>query len=625
MFRLPILRGVVLCLVMAAGTSCRLNSGSVEVFEAPATRGNNQAEKATGHGDSVRPSISARDKPDHPSIADNQYPSNTLTFCTMSSRAGRSIADAARELAPIRRLGPGRVILFEVPPNLSRPRLDDILGVPWSVPERALRNATSSAVAMTDRPLPIIAVDMTGRVRSQHTASARQPAAEPGWPRQFAGLIRLLRKYPAGAPVVLCPNVPYARLKRLQAWQRLQDFLAGSGRSVTVVCGSAELFSSWVDDGIRYIAIGHLVLDPEAVSVAENGRVPGFLWADRRSDRPPVFNIIDARGFMDLADIQRRDQLKMKRLAATLKVTPVDDLEPVTTLTLKNITETQLKFRAHWGFQQSEVKVVPQVVDFQLDPKEEYKQQFRFQYGADRSIRLIQPELVLHTELLNSNGDVHPVKLRAAPYCRIAATLSFTDKSLDLDGKMAEWRVADYLLGHPLQLHGGQAAAENTWGGTRDASGSVRFGWHPDTLQVGMRVTDDLILGHPGNTKEAQESVTLYIFADDQPVQKLRVWSNGEYFMTEPLDKQAQPEVAVAGFEDGYGFEARIPAGFFSAATPDMIRVEVVLSDIDEPRGDRKLLVLSGKLDKQGVPITDLYARFACEKAGTGDVDSDKE
>lgn len=612
-------------MVVAACTGCRLNSGSVNVFEAPPTRDNEQSEKSTVPDDFVEPAVSVRGKPDLSSTADSEYPSNTLAFCTMSSGAGRSVADAARELTPIRRLAPGRAILFKVPSSLSRARLDDILGVPWAAPARALRNATSAAVVIADGPLPVIAVDMTGKTRPAPAVSARPSASEPGWPRQFAGLIRLLRKYPEGASVVLCPNVSYARLKRLQSWQRLHDFLAGSGRSVTVVCDSSELFSSWVEDGVRYIAIGQLAIDPDALPVAANGRFPGFLWAETRSDRPPVFNVIDARGFMELSDIQRRDQLKMKQLAATLEVTPVDDLEPVTTLTLKNITETQLKFRAHWGFKQPDVKVVPQVVDFQLDPKEEYKQQFRFQYGSGRSIREIKPELVLHTELINSSGDAHPVKLRAAPYCRIAGTLSVTDESLDLDGKMAEWRVADYLLGHTFQLHGGRVDNEKTWDGTRDASGIVRFSWHEDALQVGMRVTDDLILGKSGNIKEAQENATLYIFADDHPVQKLTVWSNGEYGMTDPVDNQAQPEVAVTGFEDGYGFEARIPSGFFSAATPDIIRVEVVLSDIDEPSGDRKQLVLSGKLDKQGVPLRDLYARFACEAAGTGDTDSDKE
>ncbi|MFO7822162.1 MAG: UV DNA damage repair endonuclease UvsE [Lentisphaeria bacterium] len=531
----------------------------------------------------------------------------TLAFGRLSAAAGRSLADVAGELGLIQRLSPDHAILFHVPSGVSNPRLSDILNTRVSVPSRQLHKASSFAVVLTAKPVPVIALDLHPLFAAGTDQDAGGRNERSARARDLANVLKTLSQSDS---LIVTVAGGVSRLRGSEEWQSLHQILAESQQQVTVVIASGELFSSWVKDGVRYISLNDLAeIDLETGDI-QSGKFAGLLWVYSRQTTAPAFNIFGRRWTLGLSDIQLADQLLVSQLNASLKATPLDDLEPITTVSLKNVTDKKLNFSARWNFDQSHVEVFPQITGFQLDPGENYEQEFRVSYPAEQTVRAVNPQLELRTHLKTANGTRRGLTLTASPWCRIGGRISFFANPLVVDGQLDEWEADEYFIGRPSQVVEGKSA----WSGARDISGGLQVGWRPGYLLLGVTVSDDMILGRAGMDKATEEKSTVYLGCNNEPAHRLQVWSNGEYKLEQPSEGGLQPEVAVNVTDTGYAFEAKIPFACLESSESgralEEFRLEMVLDDLDKQSGTPKRLVLSGRLGKQGKPVRELFARF---------------
>ena len=597
---------LIICFAIGASAGCQQLEYAEPEVNPSAVRGRDADETVKGNGSGAAARLpvttGVRVLP-----ASGNARALTIAIAQLSGRARESAAAAARQLAPIMRLGPEHVILFRPPPGLATKRLQDMLATDASVPARVVYGEKSYALLLPGTPMPVISLRMPEILDDRPTAEERNALMQG----VAADLNRILANLPDDKPVLVAVAAAVPELSRAAAWSVVHEILAASNRQVTVVIGEDESFSSWQKEGVRYVSVGELEMKGGTPEGEREGRFAGLLWARLNAAAAPSFQVLRLDGMLELSDIQRRDQQTVSKLAATLTATPMDDLSPVTTVRLRNTTSEPLDFTAQWSFEQTEVRVLPQIMGFKLQPGEDYEQQFRFEYNQERSLKAVQPLLALRTSTNASNGDVRPITLIVRPWCRAAALLPNLSDPPALDGISSDWAVPAHSIEYLSQL----AGDPSDWHGSRDSSAELRVAWHADDLWIGIRVTDDLRVGASGMRRTVGERCLVYMYSGDSQPLGIAVLSDGRYEFLLPNESPGEPAIATVADDNGYGAEIRVPGRLLvqDSVEVGVVRLDVVITDVDGAGDAPKRLVFSGRLNSDGVPVRELYGRFVRE------------
>lgn len=400
-------------------------------------------------------------------------------------------------------------------------------------------------------------------------------------------------------------------------WATLATVLRKSGHDVTVISGEADRFSWWRGDDFTFIAVPSITNRFGMAQDVGRGKVPGYLWIQARPDAAPRFAVLAESGLLGLTEFARERQIVVQRLANNLHATAIDDLSPFTDVTFTNPTGLTLRFAARWEFRQAAVGVTPRIREFELQPGQTFRQQFRFTHDGTSPLKHLQPTLVLTTSL-KLNG-YQEVEIATSPWCRAVGRVDILTESPVLDGVPP----TDRLTGHEIGLPAHVVTGRRHWNGPGDISGRVFVGIADAHVYIAVGVTDDQ-RSPPSVPDDAADSVTIYTdlrtaderrAADDVRAGALlgvRVLRDGTV-QALPGTVYADPTVLqsyVTDLAGGYTVEMLIPRDLFAdAMTEGPLRFDVALTDSDPGEAAVKRLFLSGRPDTP-FPDPDLYALF---------------
>ncbi len=415
--------------------------------------------------------------------------------------------------------------------------------------------------------------------------SARHGAASVYW-RNLAGG---LRKVPPDRPLVVA--LTGGRGAPAPAFWMLL-----AGRSARTVVFHRGLRTSWrrrpggVDEFTLAPAREESVGDFD--TAVREGEGPGFFWVNGAQPDVPVLFLALAGAFSP-AEIAWEDQASRRAIRASLTATPLVPPESVTEIVCRNPSHQVLHYVPAWQFSRDGIRVDPQVLGFDLNPGEVFRQRFRITDPSGTPLRFSQPTFVLSTRYRDRDGMTTGISAEVRPWCVMPGVFGELRAAPRIDGRLGEWNGGGMLLNHESQIVRGRSV----WKGPADLSARVFAGYFGRVFYSAVRVRDDSVLDDIARGGAA-EYVDFYLAPmgdGNRPPYHLRVSLDGS--VTQEHGAGGPGVVArVRREKSGFSVEIGVPFTVFlgSSTVPDRLRFDVGITEQDAGDAGPVCLFFSG-------------------------------
>jgi hypothetical protein len=412
-----------------------------------------------------------------------------------------------------------------------------------------------------------------------------------------------LRDYPRASQLTLVlPASAWAGLGEVEE-RELLAHLRRSGTGAVVLLGGERLLW-WQQEKVDFLSL------PGDSAPAESAV---RLLCVRPNSAKSRFTVLDPAAVLDVQAFARQSYRERLQLSRAVTCSPVCGAALVTTVRCHNPLARPLEFAASWQFSRTAPKVDPQILGFRLAPGEAFEQQFRFVPEAGTTLKFLNPEFVLKTQLNAGLSSGPPLEIRVPVLCSLQGEVARLEKTVLVDGDLSDWAGRGYAIEHPVQL------VENSggWRGPSDLSAVLQVACDQESLYLAATVTQDQLDGLRQNWLEFDVDKRTRVAgldsaATEADLWRIRVFAEGA---AAGFPAESGIRVAAAPAKGGYAVEVAIPFSLFPAQKlPNPLYLDLVLAETASD-GTVKKLCFSGSGDPaRGAAC---YARFKLAPAET--------
>jgi len=349
--------------------------------------------------------------------------------------------------------------------------------------------------------------------------------------------------------------------------------------------------------------------DPENV---RDGLAAGFFWVTL-GEQGPVATFLPAQALFLPEALFAGDQDRRAAIRAAVSATPTSDLDPTTVVVCTNPTDQTLTYHAAWQFAAAGFRVDPEVLEFTVEPKAQFRQRFRFLCERGLALKFARPAFVMSTNYRNRDGFEVPVRLEAVPHCILTGTVAWVATPPTVDGDIREW-AADgaNLINHPTQV----VLGSEDWKGPEDLSASFFAAGDRTNLYLAMAVLDDAPPASASRPNRPREYVDFFIAptADKSdpekttppPPLRVRVMPDGQFQVRSATAGGAASRIRAGArrSERGYSVEVALPLDLVFPADPQpkSIRLDAAVHEQDSDDARPVALFFSGNESDETSP-----------------------
>lgn len=388
----------------------------------------------------------------------------------------------------------------------------------------------------------------------------------------------------------------------VSCWDEVARRLGKLELNRVVALAGSDRFTWWREGQLEYLTIAQLPGAQASASDLSDGVFSGVAWGSF-SIAGAQFQILRGSGSLPIHRFSRADQLERERVKSSVTLTPASDHDPMSLVQCRNSTQKTLTYKTNWSFSRSGVKVDPQVLGFTLAPGEEFRQEFRFEFGRDVPMKFLVPSFSVSVAGLAGPLGPTSQQTTVAPWCVMGGEIGPMVTAPVWDGWPSEWSGTAYEVNHVSQVVDGADA----WRGPGDSSGAFFAASHADGVYLAVTVHDDNIAAV--SSTRSTERVQFFIdlrsrgerqrtggrFTGREGLLQITAWRTGEYSVEVGGRDAEGIGVFVTTRERGFGVEVDLGAAHVPHLALDgELLVDVAIYDLDPPEQRRKVLFFSG-------------------------------
>ncbi len=347
--------------------------------------------------------------------------------------------------------------------------------------------------------------------------------------------------------------------------------------------------------------------DPENV---RDGLAAGLFWVTL-GGRGPAATFLPAQALFPPEALFAGDQERRAAIRAAVSASPASDLDPTTVVVCTNPTDQTLTYHAAWQFAAAGFRVDPEVLEFTIEPKAQFRQRFRFLCERGLALKFARPAFVMTTNYRNRDGFEVPVRLEAVPPCILSGTVAWAATAPTVDGDVREWSAEGAnLVNHPTQV----VIGSEEWKGPEDLSASFFAAADRVNLYLAMVVQDDAPRENAPGAGGMHDYVDFFVAPSagsgpensNPPPLRVRVMPDGRFQVRSASAGGAASRVRAAARRNdrGYSVEVALPLDLVYPAGghPKSIRLDAAVHEQDSDDARPVALFYSGNESDETSP-----------------------